>query len=102
TVQRFQLPGFTKDISFQLPLDSQGNPQNAIDLQAARVSPHTVAMVTEPLNGETGSGVYIDADATRRPNYVPGSSFTGGSRIDWIQWSRNASPIYGCHSITPD
>lgn len=101
-VQRFLLPGLTKDISFTLPLDSYGNPQRPVDLQAARTNPHTVALVAENINLETGQGVYIYDDATRRQNFVPSSLFPGGALIDWIQWSANDSVIYGSQSITID
>lgn len=43
SVQRFLLPNLTKDISFALPLDSAGRAQQAVSLEAARESPHTVA-----------------------------------------------------------
>jgi hypothetical protein len=94
-VQRFLLPGLTKDISFPVPLDSEGNPQQAVSLQAAPVSPHTIALVagntqTEP----AGNGVYVYDDATQRPAFVPGWS-TGGPSIGWIQWGANDSTIYG-------
>jgi len=94
-VQRFLLPGLTKDISFPVPLDSEGNAQQAVSLQAAPVSPHTVALVagntqTEP----AGNGVYVYDDATQRPAFVPGYG-SGGPSIGWIQWGADDSTIYG-------
>jgi hypothetical protein len=95
TVQRFLLPGLTKDISFSVPVDSEGNAQQAVSLQAAPVSPYTVALVagnteTEP----AGNGVYVYDDATQRPAFVPGYD-SGGPSIGWIQWGVDDSTIYG-------
>ena len=101
-VQRFLLPALSKDISFTLPLDSFGNTQRPVDLQAAPVNPHTVALVSENINLETGQGVYVYDDANRRPAFVPGSTQPGGALIDWIQWARDDSTIYGSQSITGD
>jgi hypothetical protein len=94
-VQRFLLPGLTKDISFPLPLDSQGNPQQALSLQADPVSSHTVALVAG--NTQTpavGNGVYVYDDATQRPSFVPGYN-SGRPSIGSIQWGANDSTIYG-------
>jgi len=101
-VQRFLLPGLTRDISFPLPLDSFGNTQRPVDLQAAPVNPHTLALVAENINLETGQGVYVYDNATRRPTFVPNSASPGGALIDWIQWAGNDSTIYGSQSITID
>jgi hypothetical protein len=107
-VQRFRLPGLTKDISFPLPLDSFGNLQQAVSLQAAAVSPHTVAVTTGQWQGSPGfessgegEGVYVYDDATRRPTSVPGVA-VGGPRIDWVQWGANDSTIYGSQYTTID
>ena len=101
-VQRFHLPALTQDISFTLPLDPFGNTQRPVDLQAAPVNPHTVALVSENINLETGQGVYVYDDSNRRPAFVPGSTQPGGALIDWIQWARDDSTIYASQSITGD
>jgi hypothetical protein len=101
-VQRFLLPGLTRDISFLLPLDSFGNTQRPVDLQSAPVNPHTLALVAENINLETGQGVYVYDDATPRPTFVPNSASPGGALIDWIQWARNDATIYASQSITID
>jgi hypothetical protein len=100
SIQRFLLPDLTKDISFPLPLDQQGNAQWAVSLQAATASPHTVAIVTGR-NG-SGNGVYIFDDAVQRPNYIPAYGSRGGALIDWIQWGANDSIIYGNQDSTID
>ena len=102
TVQRFLLPGLTKDISFPVPLDGAGNPQQPVSLEAARVNPHSVAVVAghwgySPL----GEGVYVYDDATLRPTSVPGW-ITGGPMIDWVQWGADDSTIYGSQYTTID
>ncbi len=99
-VQRFLLPSLTKDISFPLPLDPQGDPQWAVSLQAAPASPHAVAVIAGRYGN--GDGVYIYDDATQRHNYVPGFGPPGGPLIDWIQWGGNNSTIYGNNHTTID
>lgn len=96
-VQRFLLPGLTKDISFPLPQNPFNIPSQAVSLQAAPASPHTVALVVGNF-GESppGDGVYVYDDATQRPTFVPGDWGTSGEPvIDWVQWGANDSTIYG-------
>lgn len=94
SVQRILLPGLTKDISFQLPLFS-GTPQQAVSLQAAPVSPHTVGLVAGNwTNSPPGEGVYVYDDASQRGTSVSGFS-ASGPEIDWIQWGASDSTIYG-------
>jgi hypothetical protein len=96
-VQRFVLPGLTKDISLPLPPNSLNIPPQAISLQTAPINPHTVALVAGNW-GESppGDGVYVYDDATQRPTFVPGEwGASGGPVINWIQWGGNDSTIYG-------
>ena len=94
-VQRFLLPGLTKDISIALPPNPFNVPAQAVSLQAAPSSPHTVALVSGNW-GESppGNGVYIYDGATQRPTFVPGNWTTSGPEIDWIEWGGNDSTIY--------
>jgi hypothetical protein len=103
-VQRFLLPGLTEDISFPVPLDSSGNPQQAVSLQAAPGSPHALALVAGHwFYSPVGEGVHVYDDATQRPTSVPGwGPFGGGPMIDWIQWGANDSTIYGNQYTTGD
>jgi len=103
-VQRFLLPGLTKDISFSLPPNPYNIPPQAVSLQAAPASPHTVALVSGNWGvSPPGNGVYIYDDATQRPTFVPGGWGTeGGPFIDWIQWGGNDSTIYGNQYFTID
>ncbi|MES2220405.1 MAG: hypothetical protein V4587_05500, partial [Acidobacteriota bacterium] len=102
-VQRFLLPGLTKDISFQLPVDVASRPQQAVALQAAPVSTHTVAVVAGHTDWTTpGNGVYIYDDAIKRPTNIPGFGAVPGPEIDWIQWGANDSTIYGNQYSTID
>jgi IPT/TIG domain len=101
-VQRFLLPSLTKDVSFPLPLSGLGSTQQAVSLEAARVSPHTVGVVAGSWSeSPPGNGVYIYDDATQRPTSVPqfGSS---GLEIDSIQWGNDDSTIYGTRDDTTD
>jgi hypothetical protein len=102
SVQRFLLPSLLKDISFSLPLDPQNNPQQAVSLQAAPASPHTVAVVPGHWGySPPGDGVYIYDDATPRPNHVLGGE-DHGPYIDWIQWDSSDSILYGNQYTTID
>ncbi len=66
-----------------------------MSIQAARVSPHTLALVAGYAGGGGGGdGVYIYDDATLRPIFVPGYEAQGPA-IDWIQWGKDDSAIYG-------
>jgi hypothetical protein len=101
-VQRFLLPGLTKDISFPVPLDSSGNPQQPVSLQAAPVSPHTVAVVVGHWQySPVGEGVYVYDDATPRATSVP-AWINGGPMLDWLEWGANDSTIYGSQYTTID
>ncbi len=94
-VQRFLLPGLTKDISIPVPLDPGSNPQQAVSLQAAPASPHTLALMAGNWNtGGYSDGVYVYDDAVQRSNWVPGYGDRGPAFI-WIQWGANDSTIYG-------
>jgi hypothetical protein len=102
-VQRFALPGLTRDISFPVPLDYGGNPQQPVSLQAAPANPHTVGLVAGHYGySPVGAGVYVFDDATPRPNSVPGPVPGNGPMIDWLQWGANDSTIYGSQYTTID
>jgi hypothetical protein len=94
-VQRFLLPSLTKDVSFSLPTDPSGRPQQPVSLQAAPNSPHTVAVIAGAWEGSpVGDGVYVYDDAVQRPTSVTGYG-SGGPTIDWLQWGANDSVLYG-------
>ena len=102
SVQRFLLPALTKDISFPLPLNPSGSPQQPISLQAAPATPHTVAVVAGNWGySPPGDGVYVYDDVTPRPVSVLGYQ-SGGSDVDWIQWGADNSVIYGNQYYTID
>lgn len=102
SVQRFLLPSLMKDISFSLPPDSSGNPQQPVSLQAAPNRPHTVGVIAGNWTfSPVGDGVYVYDDATPRPTFVKGYA-SGGPMIDWLQWGANNSVIYGNQYTTID
>lgn len=101
-VQRFLLPSLTKDISFSLPPDSSGKPQQAVSLQAAPNSPHAVGVIAGNWTfSPPGDGVYVYDDSTPRPTSVKGYA-SGGPMIDWFQWGADNSVIYGNQYTTID
>jgi hypothetical protein len=96
SIQRFMLANLASDLTFPLPVDWVSRPQQAISLQAAPVSPHTMAVVAGHKGwSPPGDGVYIFDDAVQRPVYEPGVGAEGGIGIDWIQWGADDSIIYG-------
>jgi hypothetical protein len=102
-VQRFLLPGLTKDISFQVPPDAGGRAQQPVSLEAAPVNPHLVAVVAGNWGySPVGEGVYVYDDGNRRSNFVPGPVPGPGPMIDWIQWGENDSTIFGNQYTTAD
>ncbi len=103
SVQRFLLPGFSTDISFPLPLDTGNRPQQAVALQAAPVSAHTLAVIAGHWGwSPAGDGVYVYDDETARSNNVPGWGAAGGPMIDWMQWGADDTAIYGNQYTTMD
>ena len=94
-VQRFLLPGLTKDISFPVPLDSSGNPQQAVSLQAAPGNPHTLALIAALWNesGAFNYGIYAYDDATPRPVAISGP-IPNVQSLQWLQWGGGDSTIY--------
>jgi hypothetical protein len=70
-VQRFLLPGLTTDISFPIPGSTGGLQMVATSLQAARVSPNTIALVNGIADSTPIGGVYVYDGSVQRPNAVP-------------------------------
>lgn len=100
-VQRFRLPALTPDISFKLPVDSNGAPQQAVSLEAARVNPHTVAVVPGHWGySPPGSGVSVYDDSRPRANSIGGSAI-GTPEIDWVQWGNDDSTLFGTPNYNP-
>jgi hypothetical protein len=96
-VQRFLLPGLTTDISFPIPGSTGGLQMVATSLQAARVSPNTIALVNGIADSTPIGGVYVYDGSVQRPNAVPASYGLG-----WIQWGADDSTIYGNETSTID
>lgn len=93
-VQRFLLPGLTKDISFPVPPNYLGNPQQAVSMQAAPVSPHTLGLFAGSWGIEpAGNGIYVYDDAIPRQVFSP-AYITNGPTLEWMQWGANDSTIY--------
>jgi hypothetical protein len=99
SVQRYVVPGFAKDISIPVPMDLYGRTQEAVNIQAAPVSPHTLAMVAgDAGGGAAGDGVYIYDDATARPMWLPGFE-SGGPVTDLLQWGNDDSTLYSIQNL---
>ncbi|HKW61737.1 MAG TPA: IPT/TIG domain-containing protein [Candidatus Acidoferrum sp.] len=95
TLQRFLLPGLTKDISIPVPLDSTSGPQQPVGLLAAPISPHAVALTAGSLNfSPSGRSIYIYDDATQRATSVTSTTQGDGPTIFWTQWGANDSAMY--------
>jgi hypothetical protein len=107
SVQRFLLPAMTPDMSFNVPVftytaQQKSSAQQAVALQAAPISPHTVALVAGNVGASpAGEGVCVFDDAVQRPVSVP-AWISGGPMIDWIQWGADDSVLYGNQYTTID
>lgn len=98
SVQRFTLPGLTKDVSISLGADSFFGPYFALDLQVAPATPHTTAVARANMNvspAEQG-GIVIYDDATARPTVAPG----GNGLLDTIQWGSDSTALYAGNNET--
>jgi hypothetical protein len=88
-VQRFKLPGLTPDITIALPNFAPGIGEAALSLQAAPVSPHTVAvLVGVPSDEPPAMDTVIYDDATQRPTTADSFAF------DSIQWGADDTQLY--------
>jgi hypothetical protein len=94
TVQRYVAPGLAKDISIPVPTGLSGSLQEAGNIQAAPVSPHTLAMVA-------GDSVYIYDDATARPTSLPGLA-SGGPDTGLLQWGNDDSTLYSIQNLAEE
>ena len=101
-VQRFTLPDLQKDVTIPLPLDQSGNPQQAVSLEAARSNPHTVAVdVGHWGYSPPGWNVFVFDDSVQRQAAVNVLA-AGLPKIDWLQWGKDDSTIYGTQYTTID
>jgi hypothetical protein len=102
-VQRYTLPGLQKDISISLPIGVYDMAQAAVSLEAARVNPHTLAVVAGVGGTGFGSSIYVYDDAVQRPAAITGIGSTGGLPLtDWVQWGKDDSVLYGTQYDTID
>jgi hypothetical protein len=102
SVQRFTLPGLTKDISYQLISPSVSGQLFALDLQVAPGAPHTTA-VTVATQGSSPSaqgGVQIFDDATPRLTIAKGFGPGGGGGVlyDSLQWGSDATTLFAANN----
>lgn len=101
-VQRYTLPGLQKDILIPLPLDKYGKAQQAVSLEAARINPHTVAVdVGHWSDSPPGWSIYVFDDAVQRQTAISILSI-GPPYIDWLQWGKDDSMLYGTQYTTID
>ncbi len=99
TVQRYTLPDLQKDISIPLPT-SQYGPQQAVSLEAAPIDPHTVALDAGQWTiSPSGWNIYVFDDARQRPATVNALNLP---YIDWLQWGKDDSILYGTQHGTID
>ncbi len=94
SVQRFTLPGLGMDINIPLGSSAFNAPYSATDMEAAPGSPHTIAVLHGDVYDST-EGIVIYDDAVARPDSIPAAGTNIGTDIASIQWSPNATQIYG-------
>jgi hypothetical protein len=91
-IQRLALPALTPDLKINLPPGWHG-PQIALSMQAAPVSPDTLAVLLGDygiLSPDTG-GVAIYDGTVQRPTTIPGTD----PDMTWLQWGADDSTLYG-------
>jgi hypothetical protein len=95
SVQRFTLPGLTKDISYSLG----GTPNFALDLQVAPGSSHTTAVTigNSTVSPAAEGGITIFDDATARPTKLQGFGPTG-HLFDSLQWGSDATALFSSNT----
>ena len=100
SVQRFTLPDLSPDVSYSLGGDPISGPYIALDLQAARVDPHTTAVTAgSPNTGlEPWGGITIYDDATPRQTRAAGFGPTSDI-YDAIQWGSDDSTLYAANEL---
>jgi len=102
SVQRFTLPGLTKDISYQLISPSVSGQLFALDLQVAPGAPHTTAVTiaTQGSSPSAQGGVQIFDNATPRPTIAKGFGPGGGGGVlyDSLQWGSDATALFAANN----
>jgi hypothetical protein len=87
-VQRFALPGLTKDISYSLG----GTPNIALELVVAPGSAHTTAVAAgNPNLSPSAEGITIFDDSSARPTKAQNGLFSS------IQWGSDATKIFSAN-----
>jgi hypothetical protein len=97
-IQRLTLPDLAPDIRIDLP-PSWGRPQVAIAMQAAPVSPNTLAVIRgDPGAGLLNTAVTIYDDSVQRPGT------TSGTYADstWLQWGSDDRTLYSQSGVDGD
>jgi sugar lactone lactonase YvrE len=101
TIQRYRLPTLQKDISFPIPTSTRLGPQQAVSLEAARINPHTLAVAAGQWStSPAGWNIYVFDDDRQRSNTI--DVLAGRPEIDWLQWGRDDSILYGTQYSTID
>jgi fibronectin type 3 domain-containing protein len=100
TIQRFNLPDLTPDISISLGSDSSNDPYFANDIQVAPGVPNTIAVTLgcKEENTDALGGVVIFDDSTQRAKKSGGFLEGGGVLYDSLQWGADASVIYAANN----
>src|SRR5262249_22937741 len=104
TVQRFILPGLTKDISYPLLSSSVTGILYARDLQVAPGAAHTTAgsIATSASSPSAQAGIYIFDDAPQRSTIAKGFGPGGGGTAlyDSLQWGVDPTVLYAANNET--
>lgn len=102
SVQRFTLPDLQPDVSITLPPNTYGIPPQAVSLEAARNNPHTIAVDAGHWGySPPGWNIYVFDDAVQRTESI-GLIGAGLPYIDWLQWGKDDSTVYGTQYTTID
>src|SRR5438132_9137129 len=101
-MQKFILPYLQNVICLPLQSHQSCNSQQAVSLEAARSNPHTVAVdVGHWGYSPPGWNVFVFDDSVQRQAAVNVLA-AGLPKIDWLQWGKDDSTIYGTQYTTID
>ncbi len=97
-IQRLTLPDLAPDIRIDIP-PSWGRPQVALAMQAAPVSPNTLAIIRGDRGfGATNPAVTIYDDSVQRPGTTTGYY----ANLAWLQWGSDDRTLYGQSESSAD
>ena len=96
SVQRFSLPTLASDITIPLGSGQSGQPNYALDLEAAPASPATIAVSRATSVVQDGSVAIYDGSTQRPTAFAAPTAYPGP--LASLAWNPNGSSIYAAYT----